>query len=160
MVAPGPHANLTLNVSRVFDAPRDRVFRAWTDPRLLEQWWGPPGFKCPLAQVDLRTGGAYRLGMQPPVGETFYLGGVFREVKPPERLVYTWKWEEDTEATGETLVTVEFKDLGARTEVVLTHERFPDAGAVGRHGDGWNGCLESLAHLLARLHAQPSTTKE
>jgi uncharacterized protein YndB with AHSA1/START domain len=98
--------------------------------------------------------------MQPPVGETFYLGGVFHEVRPPERLVYTWKWEEDTEATGETLVTVEFKDLGARTEVVLTHGRFPDAGAVGRHGDGWNGCLESLALLLARLHAQPSTTKE
>ena len=159
MVAPSPQASLTLKVSRVFDAPRERVFRAWTDPRVLEKWWGPPGFSCPLAQVDLRTGGAYRLGMKPPQGETFYLGGTFREVRPPERLVYTWQWEEDTEGTGETLVTVEFKDLGARTEVVLTHERFPDAGAVRRHGDGWNGCLESLAHLLAQT-AQPSTTKE
>ena len=160
MVAPAPHANLTLNVNRVFEAPRDRVFRAWTDPRVLEKWWGPPGFSCPLAQVDLRPGGAYRLGMQPPQGEVFYLGGTFREVTPPERLVYTWKWEADTEGTGETLVTVEFKDLGARTEVILTHERFPDAGAVGRHGEGWNGCFENLARLLAHPQAQPSTNKE
>ena len=148
MVAPSPSANLTLNVRRTFDAPRERVFRAWTDPRVLEQWWGPPGFTCPLAQVDLRVGGAYRLGMKPPQGDVFYLGGVFREVRPPERLVYTWKWEEDTETTGETLVTVEFRDLGARTEVVLTHERFPDAGAVARHEDGWSGCLVRLAALL------------
>ena len=149
MVAPAPHANLTLNLSRTFDAPRERVFRAWTDPALLEKWWGPPGFTCPLAQVDLRAGGTYRLGMKPPGGEVFYLRGVFREVRPPERLVYTWKWEEDTEGAGETLVTVEFKDLGARTEVVLTHERFPDAEAVERHTDGWDGCLVRLAELLA-----------
>src|SRR5687768_9113151 len=150
MVAPSPHANLTLNLSRVFDAPRDRVFRAWTDPRMLEQWWGPPGFSCPLAQVDLRPGGAYRLGMKPPEGETFYLAGVFREVQPPERLVYTWQWEDDSHDKSETLVTVEFKDLGPRTEVVLTHERFPDAGAVARHTDGWNGCFIRLAELLAQ----------
>jgi uncharacterized protein YndB with AHSA1/START domain len=146
VVAPAPRGNLSLNLSRVFDAPRERVFRAWTEPALLEKWWGPPGFSCPLAQVDLRTGGRYRLGMQPPDGDVFYLGGVFREIRPPERLVYTWQWEGDP---GETLVTVEFRDLGARTEVVLTHERFPDAEAVERHTDGWNGCLIRLADLLA-----------
>src|SRR5690349_11381306 len=122
MVIPAPPATLTLNLSRVLDAPRERVFRAWTDPRALAQWWGPPGFACPLAQVDLRPGGAYRLSMQPPQGDIFYLGGIFREITPPARLVYTWRWEDDTEGTGETLVTVEFKDLGARTEVILTHE--------------------------------------
>ena len=146
MVAPGPRANLTLNVSRVFDVPRERVFRAWTDPTLLEKWWGPPGFTCPTAQVDLRAGGRYRLAMKPPEGETFYLGGEFREIRPPERLVYTWQWEGDP---LETLVTVEFKDLGARTEVILTHERFPDAEAVARHTDGWNGCLLRLTELLS-----------
>jgi len=84
--------------------------------------------------------------MKPPDGDVFYLGGVFREIRPPERLVYTWQWEGEP---GETLVTVEFRDLGSRTEVVLTHERFPDAEAVARHTDGWNGCLIRLAELLA-----------
>ena len=149
MVAPAPNVNLTLNLSRTFDAPRDRVFRAWTDPRLLEKWWGPPGFTCPSAQVDLRVGGAYRLAMTPPQGQTFYLAGTFREVTPPERLVYTWQWEDDAEGTGETLVIVEFKDLGPRTEVTLTHERFPDTAAVARHTDGWNGCLIRLGELLS-----------
>jgi uncharacterized protein YndB with AHSA1/START domain len=149
MVAPAPGANLRLHLSRVFDVPRERVFRAWTDPTLLEKWWGPPGFTCPLAQMDLRAGGRYRLAMKPPDGDVYYLGGQFREVHPPERLVYTWQWEGDP---SETLVTVEFKDLGARTEVVLTHERFPDAEAVARHTDGWNGCLVRLADLLSDTH--------
>lgn len=153
MVVPASHANLALSLRRVFEAPRERVYQAWTDPRLLEQWWGPPGFSCPFAQVDLRPGGAYRLAMKPPGSDVFYLTGVFRDVQPPERLVYTWRWEDDKEGTGETLVTVEFKDLGTRTEVILKHERFPSAGAVERHDAGWTGCLTRLAELLSTLPA-------
>jgi uncharacterized protein YndB with AHSA1/START domain len=145
-----PHAGITLHVRRTFDAPRERVFHAWTDPIVLQEWWGPPGFTCPLAQVDLRTGGRYRLAMKPPEGDAFYLAGTFQEVTPPERLVYTWAWEEDDMETGETLVTVEFKDVdrGTRTEIVLTHERFRDEAARARHLDGWNGCFEHLLSVL------------
>ena len=82
--------------------------------------------------------------MKPPNGEAFCLTGIFRDVRPPERLVYTWLWEEDNKGTGETLVTVEFRDLGQSTEVILTHEFFPNKEARDRHKWGWNGCLDRL----------------
>jgi uncharacterized protein YndB with AHSA1/START domain len=138
----------TLRVRRIFNATRDAVFRAWTDPRALVQWWMPKdGFSVPSAHVDLRVGGRYRVAMRNPAGEVFHLSGTYREVAPPARLVYTWNWE-DTTGMGETLVTVEFRDLGATTEVVLTHE-LPDAEQRDRHGVGWGGCLDRLAVVLA-----------
>jgi uncharacterized protein YndB with AHSA1/START domain len=82
-----------------------------------------------------------------PDGEVFYLTGVYREVRPPERLVYTWRWEAEPEL-GETLVTVEFLDRGASTEVVLTHERFPSDAVRDQHGTGWSSCLECLAEVV------------
>jgi uncharacterized protein YndB with AHSA1/START domain len=83
----------TLRMSRVFDAPREEVFRAWTDPAELKDWWGPGEFTCPEAAVDLRPGGTYRLVMQPKEGNAMVLGGTYRDLEPPERLVYTWRWE-------------------------------------------------------------------
>ncbi len=77
----------------------------------------------------------------------FYLSGVYREVRPPERLVYTWRWEAQPELE-ETLVTVEFHDKGEATEVILTHAYFPTAKARDDHNRGWNGCLDRLAKLL------------
>jgi uncharacterized protein YndB with AHSA1/START domain len=82
-----------------------------------------------------------------PDGEIFYLSGIHREVRPPERLVYTWRWAAKPEM-GETLVTVEFREAGGSTEVVLTHELFPTAMARDDHNRGWNGCLDRLAKLL------------
>jgi len=83
-----------LSLTRTFSAPREKVFRAWTDPEELKKWWGPPGYSTPTADVDLRVGGAYRFGMMElPDGEVFYLAGTYREVRPPEKLVYTWNWE-------------------------------------------------------------------
>ncbi len=138
----------TLNLRRIFKAPRQKVFRAWTDPEELKKWWGPEGYATPSAEVDLRVGGKYRLGMRKlPNGEIFYLSGVYREVRPPERLVYTWRWESEP-AMGETLVTVEFREAGESTEVVLTHELFPTEKARDDHSRGWNGCLDRLARAL------------
>lgn len=100
-----------------------------------------------LAEVDLRVGGRYRLGMRAPDGAAVYVcTGVYREVTPPSRLVYTWAWE--GQDGPETLVTVEFLDRGGATEVVLTHEGFADAGSRDQHATGWNGCLGSLARTL------------
>lgn len=138
----------TLQIKRTFAAPRERVFRAWTDPEELKKWWGPPGYATPSAEVDLRVGGKYRFGMRKlPDGEMFYLSGTYREVRPPEKLVYTWRWEAKPEY-GETLVTVEFHDRGGSTEVVLTHELFPDEKARGEHERGWGGCLDKLAKIF------------
>lgn len=90
----------TLHLTRTFAAPRAAVFRAWTDPERLKQWWGPPGYATPAVELDLRVGGRYRIGMRKlPDGDVFYLSGVYQEVRPPERLVYTWRWESERPAT-------------------------------------------------------------
>ena len=140
-----------VEITRVIDASRDEVFHAWTDPDELRRWWGPGEFTCPEADVDLRPGGSYRLVMQPAAGEPFVLGGTYREVRPPERLVYTWRWETGPAADGsESLVTVEFREAGEeRTELVLTHSDFPESHGPAPYRMGWEGGLDKLAVRLA-----------
>lgn len=154
----------TLGITRKLNAPRELVFKAWTEPEFLAKWWGVRAdYTTPVAEVDLRVGGKYRLGMQPPDQDhPMVVGGVYREVSPPERLVYTWVWEpqvpeteirsgtgaEGIVAPGETLVTVEFRDADGQTEVVLTHQFFANAEMRDQHGHGWNGCLEQLVVLV------------
>lgn len=135
----------SLRVSRVIKADRETVFRAWTEPEQLKHWSCPEGMGVAEAQVDLSVGGRYRLRMESPEGETHTAYGVYRVIEPPGRLVYTWDWEE--ESMGETLVTVEFNDLGGSTEVVINHELFPNPEAKGDHEKGWTSCLNRLEHL-------------
>ena len=144
-------AATTLQVTRVFAASRERVFRAWTRPDALKKWFRvAEGYTTPIAEVDLRVGGGYRLGMQPPDGDTpLIVWGVYREIRPPERLVFTWRWEGDSPQL-ETLVTIEFRQRGDLTEVVLTHEGFADAPARDQHAGGWQGCLDRLDSALLR----------
>ncbi len=149
MARPRLDPNTTLTVARTFAAPREEVFRAWTDPQELKKWWAAgPGFTTPIAEVDLRVGGRYRLGMKPPDKDSVYVvAGVYREVRPPERLVYTWAWEGRGD-WPETIVTVEFLDRGSSTEVVLTYEAFVGAPMRDEHARGWTGCLDTLARIL------------
>lgn len=138
----------TLRLTRTFAAPREKVFGAWTHPEELKKWFHPPGYETPSAEIDLRVGGKYRIGMRKlPDGEVFYLSGTYREVRPPERLVYTWKWEAEPEL-GDTVVTVEFHGRGGSTEIVLTHELFPTEKARQEHEHGWSGGLDNLARIL------------
>ena len=143
----------TLFLSRTFAAPRARVFRAWTEPEALKEWWLPAaGFRVPAVEVDLRAGGAYRIHMENPQGERFAVAGSYREVNPPERLVYTWHWEgTQHDDIGETLVTVEFAERGSSTEVRITHELFPTPAVRDRHGQGWAGCLDTLGDVVPNL---------
>lgn len=140
-----------LRIERGFAWTREKVFRAWTSPEAVKQWWGPPGYECPSAEIDLRVGGAYRLAMrQLPNGEPFFTTGVFREVTPPARLVYTWNWRNGgMPDLPETVVTVEFHAEGDSTRVVLVHDGFPSEMARDAHRDGWTGCLECLGATLA-----------
>jgi uncharacterized protein YndB with AHSA1/START domain len=133
---------------RVVPASRDAVFEAWTDPAQLARWWGPPGFTTPTVEIDLRVGGRYRIVMQPPEGEARHLAGTYREVRAPERLVYTWRWEHHGPHTEETLVTVDFRDRGEQTEIEVVHTGFPTVDLAEVHGDGWDGCLVRLEELL------------
>ena len=142
-------SKITLDLTRTFDTPREEVFRAWTEPEALKQWFAPSdAFSTPVAEVDLRVGGNYRIGMKPPDKDDLYIvGGTYQEIQPPEKLVFTLSWEQGVDV-GETLVTVEFRDLGDSTEVVLSHERFPTEESRDKHAEGWNGCLERLEKIL------------
>jgi uncharacterized protein YndB with AHSA1/START domain len=141
---------------RVLPAPREAVFHAWTDPDELRRWWGPPGFTTPAVEIDLRVGGGYRIVMQPPEGEPRRLAGTYREVRVPERLVYTWRWEQHGPHAEETLVTVDFRERGEHTEVEVVHTGFPTAGLVEEHGEGWAGCLVRLEELLSNRAGEES----
>jgi uncharacterized protein YndB with AHSA1/START domain len=109
----------------------------------------------PLAEVDLRVGGTYRIQMKAPDGELHTVGGVYREVAAPEKLVFTWAWEagggcgdSENEQPAETLVTVEFREKGQSTEVILTHELFPNTESRDKHDEGWSGCLARLEKVV------------
>ena len=145
------NAPISLNLSRIFPAARERVFRAWTEPDQMTRWFGPGDYTAPAAEVDLRVGGAFRIEFRSPEGGTYTVGGVYREIDPPDRLVFTWVWEPSTDhdyAGVETLVTIEFRERGAETEVVLTHERFSDRAMCERHEYGWSTSIEKLTGLL------------
>lgn len=140
----------SLTIRRTINAPRQLVFDAWTQIEHLKNWWrANPAWSTEIAEVDLRVGGKYRLGMRDPDKDgPFTCYGEFVEIVPPEKLVYTWSWEMSTADIGETLVTVEFLEQGEATELVLTHERFPNAEAASEHTKGWTGCIEGLSRLV------------
>jgi uncharacterized protein YndB with AHSA1/START domain len=152
--------NIKLELSRVFDAPRELVFKAWTDADQFKQWFGAAacgGSSVQGVKLDARTGGRFRLQVQRPDGEFYTTVGVYREVKPPERLVFTWQFEKDGsgEEYGEVeppemLVTVVLKARGKQTELVLTHEKFASVESRDRHLDGWTRCLDSLGKFAGK----------
>ena len=136
-----------LRLERTFDASREAVFDAWTNPEVLRRWWAAgPDWETPLAEVDLREGGAYRLTMRDPEsGMQPTVAGAFTEVRRPERLVYTWEWEDmPGGTTGESLVTVEFAEQDGRTTVLLVHSGLHTEESRDRHEHGWNACLDNL----------------
>lgn len=132
----------TLVLRRRFRAPREQVFRAWTVPEALVKWWGPGGFTVPLCEMDVREGGAWRTCMRSPDGNDYCVGGVYREIARPQRLVFTWAWEQGDPAGHETLVTVEFNEVADGTEIVLTHSGFASAEQRDQHNQGWSSSLD------------------
>ena len=143
---PAPRA---ITLRRTIPARRGEVFRAWTDPAELKRWWARPGFTVVDAQVDLRIGGGFRIDTRPDVGNVFSVFGSYREVRPPERLVYTWAWQGTRMDGIETLVTVDFREAGQDTEVLLTHEGFDTRGDHTAHRDAWIGCFDRLSQAIS-----------
>jgi uncharacterized protein YndB with AHSA1/START domain len=135
-----------LRVSRTYKAPRERVFKAWTDPRLLQQWWGAgPDFAPTVTEMDLRVGGAFKLGMRHTVkGSEHLASGVFLEVVVPERLVYSWQWQSAGAPRDQTQITVEFIAHGNETELILTHTLLPDQKTCKDHEMGWTALLKKM----------------
>lgn len=145
--------HLTLALSREFKAPYDKVFNAWTDPDTLKKWFGPHGVTTQSASIDLKVGGAYQIVMKLPEGDIVVHQGHYRHIEPPHKLVFTWVLEgqacegSDGER-AETLVTIEFHDMGATTRLELTHEFLPSETSKDGHAMGWNGSLDRLAEIM------------
>lgn len=142
-----------LTVTRTIRASRQSVFRAWTDPELMMRWFVDTDGEMTLCEIDLREGGSYRFEGSVG-GNKWAIRGTYLEVRPPERLVYTWIWEHDTgklgDPKGNTQVTVEFRERGADTELRLTHERFESARAREDHARGWKTCLDRIERLVSQ----------
>jgi uncharacterized protein YndB with AHSA1/START domain len=142
-------AGLVLRLSRVLPAPREVVYRALTDPAELAKWWGPKGFTSPSVDFDPQVGGSYRIAMQPPDGDLFHLSGEFREVDPPARLSYTFRWDPPDPGDRETLATLVLEDRGEETEVLFTQGEFATEERRALHEGGWTDGFERLEQLLA-----------
>ncbi len=138
-----------LDFRRLYKQSPAAVYAAWTDPAQLKIWWRPhAGFGEPEVSLDLRVGGRYRIVMHAPDGQIHRVGGVYRDVQPGRKLVFTWAWESTPDR--ESLVTLEFKAAGPGTELLLTHHRFADTASRDRHQNGWNGCIAGLDKYLSR----------
>ncbi|MFJ8052592.1 SRPBCC domain-containing protein [Streptomyces luteogriseus] len=141
---------LRVRLRRALDGSCPVVFRELTDPRELARWWGPDGFTIPSVESDLRPGGAYRIAMRPPEGELFYLVGEFLQVEPPERLAYTFRWEDPDPEDRETVVTLSLHDIDpARAELILEQGDFASERRRALHEEGWSQGLGKLGELLA-----------
>jgi uncharacterized protein YndB with AHSA1/START domain len=141
-------ADLELHLERVVNAPPERVFAAGVDPNAVAAWWGPAGFTSPSVSLDARVGGRYRIAMQPPEGSLFHLRGEFRAVDPPDRLVYTFVWEEPGPDDRESLVSLVFRRAPEGTTVVLDQGLFESEERYALHEAGWRDTLERLARFL------------
>ena len=140
-----------LVITRTFDAPRTLVFEAWTSPQHRMRWWGPHGFTTTSCEMDLRQGGPWRLSMRSPGGREDRQRGIFREIVPPERLVFTYAFEDPAGNLGhETLVTVNFEEQGAKTKLTVRQSVFETFAVREDHVRGWGEALDRLAERLAQ----------
>lgn len=140
---------LTLELTHVLPAPRPSVFRLFSDADQLRRWWGPAGFSTPGLDFEPRVGERYRIEMQPPEGEAFFLTGEFRVVDPPNRLAYTFAWEDPDPDDVETLVELTFTDRGDTTEVSLKQGPFKTEDRRELHRNGWGDSFEKLERLTS-----------
>ena len=139
-----------LYLTRVVPGSRERVFAAWTTPEAVKAWFGPGDCEVVDVRIDLRMGGEYRIVLSAGRLGQFSVSGQYKEVQPPEKLIYTWRWEGSTELTDATsLVTVEFVAAGSATEIRLTHEQLPSLESRDSHRQGWNSAFDKLAKYVA-----------
>ena len=134
-----------LRIDRVFDAPRELVFRMWSAPEFLARWWGPKGLYLSYCAMDFREGGKWRYCMHQPDGADYWVSGTYEEIRAPERLSFTWIGD-----VGQfsTLVEIDFEDFGGRTLMHFRQAPFPNAEVRDDHDGGWSASFELLATYL------------
>jgi uncharacterized protein YndB with AHSA1/START domain len=152
-----------LVITRIFDAPRELVWKAWTEPEHFKRWWGPKDYTSPVCEIDLREGGKYLYCMRSPEGRDYWSTGVYREIVPMERIVCTDSFADEKgnpvpashygmpgDWPQELLVTVTFEDHEGKTKMTLRHAGIP-SGTMGDNAEaGWNESFDKLAQHLAK----------
>ena len=154
-----------LVIERTFDAPRELVWKAWTDPAMAMRWWGPKGFTAPAVEIDFRVGGKCLFAMQSPDfndGQPIWSAGVYREIVPFERIVVTDNFADEKgnvvpashygmtgDFSQEMLVTVTFEEIDGKTKMTLRHEGLPAGEQLEGAGTGWSESFDKLAESLA-----------
>ena len=152
-----------LVIERIFDAPREQVWRAWTEPELFMRWWGPSNFTSPSCRMDVRPGGSYIWSMRDPGGNDYFSTGSFLEVVPPERLVYTDSFADKDgniippsafgmgdDFPAEIIVTVTLEDLGRQTKMRTIFSGMPDGPGTEMTAAGYNESLDKLASVVTK----------
>jgi uncharacterized protein YndB with AHSA1/START domain len=152
-----------LTITRTFDAPRELVWKLFTEPEHLLNWMGPRGFTPMHFTQDPRVGGRWRGMLRPDKGselgtKDLWQGGVFREIEPPERVSYTFAWEEDDNGKpgNEMLVTLSFEERGGKTKLTFHQTGFTSEGQRDGHDGGWNSAFDKLEDYIAAQSAQPA----
>ena len=139
----------SLQIKRFINAPRARVYAAWTDPAQLKEWWGPETVRTRNFVADVRVGGKYRWDLINQEDEEMSVFGEYRELVPEKRIVFTWKWDDDDVwENRNSVVTVELFDAAGGTELHLRHEQLPSTESRDRHNEGWNSVLDRLEKFL------------
>lgn len=150
-----------LVIVRTFEAPRHLVWRSWTEPERVKRWWGPRGFTCPFASIDLRVGGKVLTCMRSPEGTDFWSTGVYREIDPPGTLVVTDSFADEEghvvpashyglgdDFPLELVIALQLAERGDVTEMTLRHLGMPPGEALDLAMQGWNESFDKLAAAL------------
>ena len=138
----------SLTLSRHYPVAPEKVWRAWTDPQAVKRWWGPaPGEPVSLAELDVRVGGRFRIVFGGPDGKLHECAGTYQEVVQNRKLVFTWSWPNSTPERV-SVVTIVFKDLNGKTELIFKHEQLFDEKVRDDHKRGWTGSLDKLEQFL------------
>jgi uncharacterized protein YndB with AHSA1/START domain len=142
---------LSLEIKRFINAPRDRVYAAWTDPAQLRQWFGPEKVQTRNLIADARAGGKFRWDLTNSEGEKMTCLGEYRELQPGKKIVFTWQWDDDEDWENHiSVVTVELSDRDGGTELRLIHEQLPNEQSRDGHTGGWNSALDKLEKFFSR----------
>lgn len=140
----------SLQIKRFINAPRARVYAAWTDPAQLKEWWGPESVRTRNFAADVRVGGKYRWDLINQEGEEMSVFGEYRELVPGKKIVFTWRWDDDDVWQNRTsIVTVELSDRDGGTELLLKHQQLPSEESRDRHNEGWNSVLDRLGKFFS-----------
>ena len=142
---------LSLEIKRFINAPRARVYAAWTDPAQLKEWWGPESVRTRNFAADVRVGGKYRWDLINQEDEEMSVFGEYRELVPEKKIVFTWKWDDDDVwENRNSVVTVELFDAAGGTELHLRHEQLPSTESRDHHNEGWNSVLDRLEKFFSK----------